>query len=143
MNSIKTVLAASIAAVSVLCALPSAHAHGTDNALEIIAPAFKTPIANVPGKTMTALVVDYKPGGKSRPHRHGDAFVVAYVLQGEIRSAVNGGEPRVYHAGESWTEAPGDHHTDSENASSTKPAKLLAIFVAADDDKDLVVWDKK
>jgi quercetin dioxygenase-like cupin family protein len=143
MNSIKTVLAASIAAASVLCALPSAHAHGTDNALETIAPAFKTPIANVPGKTMTALVVDYKPGGKSRPHRHGDAFVVAYVLQGEIRSAVNGGEPRVYHAGESWTEAPGDHHTDSENASSTKPAKLLAIFVAADDDKDLVIWDKK
>ena len=143
MKTIQTVLAASLAALSVLCASPSAYAHGADNAQETIKPAFQTPIANVPGKTMTALVVDYKPGGKSQPHRHGDAFVVAYVLQGEIRSGVNGGEPRVYHAGESWTEAPGDHHTDSENASSTKPAKLLAIFVADDDDKNLVIWDKK
>jgi hypothetical protein len=31
----------------------------------------------------------------------------------------------------------------SENASKTKPAKLLAIFVADDNDKDLVTWDKK
>ncbi|GAB7524696.1 cupin domain-containing protein [Paraburkholderia sp. 2C] len=143
MKTIKTAFAASVAAFAVLCAPPSAHAHGADSVQETIKPAFQTPIANVPGKTMTALVVDYKPGGKSLPHRHGEAFVVAYVLQGEIRSAVNGGEPRVYHAGESWTEAPGDHHTDSENASSTKPAKLLAIFVAAADDKNLVIWDKK
>jgi quercetin dioxygenase-like cupin family protein len=92
---------------------------------------------------MTALVVDYTPGGKSLPHRHGDAFVVAYVLQGEIRSGINDGESRVYHAGESWTEAPGDHHTVSENASRTKPAKLLAIFIAASNDKDLVIRDKK
>jgi quercetin dioxygenase-like cupin family protein len=65
------------------------------------------------------------------------------VLQGAIRSQVDGGEARVFHAGESWTEAPGAHHMISENASSTKPAKLLAIFVADDNDKDLVMWDKR
>ncbi|WP_176059757.1 cupin domain-containing protein [Paraburkholderia sp. BCC1876] len=110
---------------------------------ETIAPAFVEPIANVPGKTMTALIVDYVPGGKTPAHRHGQAFVVGYVLSGAIRSQVNGGETHVYHAGEHWTEMPGAHHTVSENASDTEPAKLLAIFVADSKDKDLVTVDKK
>ncbi|MGF6697358.1 quercetin dioxygenase-like cupin family protein [Paraburkholderia sp. MM5496-R1] len=58
---------------------------------ETITPAFAVPIANVPGKTMTALVVDYAPGGKSAPHRHGQAFVVGYVLAGAIRSRIDNG----------------------------------------------------
>ncbi|QQC64650.1 cupin domain-containing protein [Paraburkholderia ginsengisoli] len=110
---------------------------------ETITPAFAEAIANVPGKTMTALVVDYAPGGKSPSHRHGQAFVVGYVLSGAIRSRVNDGEERVYHAGEYWTEKPGAHHTVSENASATEPAKLLAIFVADTKDKNLVTFDKK
>ncbi|REG58044.1 quercetin dioxygenase-like cupin family protein [Paraburkholderia sp. BL6669N2] len=110
---------------------------------ETITPAFTEAIANVPGKTMTALVVDYAPGGKSTPHRHGQAFVVGYVLSGAIRSRVNDGEERVYHAGEHWTEKPGVHHTVSENASDTEPARLLAIFVADTKDKKLVTFDKK
>ncbi|TDY26628.1 quercetin dioxygenase-like cupin family protein [Paraburkholderia sp. BL6665CI2N2] len=110
---------------------------------ETITPAFTEAIANVPGKTMTALVVDYAPGGKSTPHRHGQAFVVGYVLSGAIRSRVNDGEERVYHAGEHWTEKPGVHHTVSENASDAEPARLLAIFVADTKDKKLVTFDKK
>jgi quercetin dioxygenase-like cupin family protein len=110
---------------------------------ESISPAFAYPIANVPGKTMTAIVVDYPPGGKSLPHRHGSAFVVGYVLSGAIRSQVNTGEEHVYHTGESWTETPGAHHKVSENASATEPARLLAIFVADKSDKNLVVWDKQ
>ncbi|AXL53847.1 cupin [Paraburkholderia caffeinilytica] len=110
---------------------------------ETITPAFTEAIANVPGKTMTALVVDYAPGGKSPSHRHGQAFVVAYVLSGAIRSRINDGEEHVFHAGESWTEKPGAHHTVSENASDTEPAKLLAIFVADTKDKKLVTFDKQ
>lgn len=110
---------------------------------ETIVPAFVEPIANVPGKTMTALVVDYAPGGKSLPHRHGQSFVVGYVLSGAIRSQVNSGAVRVYHAGEHWTEKPGVHHTVSENASDTEPARLLAIFVADSKDRSLVTFDKK
>jgi quercetin dioxygenase-like cupin family protein len=109
---------------------------------ETITPAFREAIANVPGKTMTALVVDYAPGGKSPSHRHGQAFVVGYVLSGAIRSRVGNGEERVFHAGEYWTEKPGAHHTVSENASDTEPAKLLAIFVADTKDKKLVTFDK-
>ncbi|ASW00919.1 cupin domain-containing protein [Paraburkholderia aromaticivorans] len=110
---------------------------------ETITPAFSEAIANVPGKKMTALIVDYAPGGKSLPHRHGQAFVVGYVLSGAIRSQVNNGEKKVFHAGEHWTEKPGVHHTESENASATEPARLLAIFVADSKDKNLVTFDSQ
>ncbi|ALE54725.1 cupin domain-containing protein [Paraburkholderia sp. RL17-368-BIF-A] len=112
-------------------------------AAETITPAFAEAIANVPGKKMTALVVDYAPGGKSSPHRHGKAFVVAYVLSGAIRSGVDGKEAQVFHAGEHWIEKPGAHHTVSENASDTEPARLLAIFVADTNDNKLVTLDHK
>ena len=108
---------------------------------ETVTPAFAHAIPNVPGKTITAAVVTYKPGGKSIPHRHGSAFVVAYVLSGAIRSQLEGGEAKVYHAGESWTEAPGAHHLVSDNASKTQPASLLAIFIADSGEKKLVTYD--
>ena len=85
---------------------------------------------NVPGKSMVGVAVSYPPGAKSGAHRHaGSAFIVAYVISGAIRSQVEGEPTRVYHAGESWEEAPGAHHTVSENASATEPAELLAVFL--------------
>jgi quercetin dioxygenase-like cupin family protein len=131
-------LAASMAIISV-----AAFAQNDEPMRETITPAFAQALPNVPGKTITAIIVDYPPGAKSIPHRHGQAFVVGYVLQGQIRSQVNGGASRVYNAGEHWTEAPGVHHTVSENVSTSVPAKLLAIFVADTKDKNLVIWDKK
>lgn len=109
---------------------------------ETVVPAFAHEIPNVPGKKITAAVVTYKPGGKSISHRHGSAFVVAYVLSGAIRSQLEGGEAKVYHVGESWTEAPGAHHLVSDNASATKPASLLAIFITDSGEKKLVTYDK-
>lgn len=109
---------------------------------ETVVPAFAHEIPNAPGKTITALVVTYKPGGKSISHRHGAAFVVAYVLSGAIRSQLEGGQAKVYHAGQSWTEGPGAHHLVSDNASKIKPASLLAIFIADSNDKQLVTYDK-
>jgi quercetin dioxygenase-like cupin family protein len=135
--------AAALAIVSVTATSQPAFADEAAKPRESIAPAFVEAMPNVPGKTMTALVVDYAPGGKSPAHRHGHAFVVGYVLSGAIRSRVNDGEERVYHAGEHWTEKPGVHHTVSENASDTEPAKLLAIFVADTRDQNLVTFDKK
>ncbi|MDB5699658.1 MAG: Cupin 2 conserved barrel domain protein [Alphaproteobacteria bacterium] len=105
--------------------------------------AFKYPIANIPGKSISAFVVTYKPGGKSHPHSHShSAFVTAYVLLGAVRTQVDRGAVKIYHAGESWTENPGAHHDLSENASTTRPAKVLAIFVADSDDTNLTTMDK-
>ncbi len=51
------------------------------------------------------------------------------VRSGAIESKVNDGQTRIYRAGESWSEQPGALHSVSRNASKTKPAKLLAVFV--------------
>jgi quercetin dioxygenase-like cupin family protein len=102
---------------------------------------FEHAIPNIPGKSLTAFVVDYPPGGASAPHVHGkSAFVYAYVVSGEIESKVNDGAARVYKAGESWFEPPGSSHPVSRNASKTKPAKLLAVFVADTDEKALTTY---
>ena len=98
-------------------------------------------LPNVPGKSITAIVVNYAPGGSSPKHHHAGS-VLAYVLTGEIRSENSAtGAVRVYKAGESFFEPAGSTHLVSENASKTEPASLLAIFVA-DDGAHLTTVDK-
>jgi quercetin dioxygenase-like cupin family protein len=93
---------------------------------------FAQQLPNVPGSSLTAVLVSYKPGEKSAAHHHAGS-VFAYVLSGAIRSEVSPGGPvKVYKAGESFFEPPGSSHLVSENASATEPASLLAVFVAAD-----------
>ena len=87
-------------------------------------------LPNVPGKSIKGVLVEYPPGGTSPAHTHpGSAFIYATVLEGAIRSRVNDGPVKVYHAGENFSENPGDRHMVSENASATEPARLLAVFV--------------
>jgi quercetin dioxygenase-like cupin family protein len=98
-------------------------------------------LANAPGKTLTAVVVNYAPGGKSGKHHHAGS-VFAYVLSGAIRSENSvTGPVKVYKAGESFFEPPGSEHLVSENASATEPASLLVVFVA-DDRAQLTTFDK-
>ena len=112
--------------------------------VETVTPTFNHDIPNVPGKALIAALVTYPPRGASPAHTHApSAFIYAYVLSGEIRSQVDGAPVRIYRPGESWYEAPGAHHTVSENASRTKPAKLLAIFVGNSGDEPLVIPDRK
>ena len=93
---------------------------------------FSAQLPNVPGKTITAVVVEYGPGGSSAAHRHAGS-VFAYVLSGQIRSQSSATGPvRVYRAGETFFEPPGSIHLVSANASDTEPASLLAVFVADD-----------
>ena len=87
-------------------------------------------LPNVPGKSMKGVLVEYAPGGFSEGHTHpASAFIYATVLEGAIRSQVNDGPVKIYKAGESFSELPGDRHGVSENASKTESAKLLAVFV--------------
>lgn len=95
-----------------------------------VTPVFSAALPNVPGNAITAVVVSYGPGGKSPEHHHAGS-VLAYVLSGAIRSENSATGPvKVYHAGEAFFEPAGSEHLISENASSTEPASLLAIFVA-------------
>ena len=103
---------------------------------------YDQPLPNGPGMSMRGVVVEYAPGGSSPAHTHpASAFIYATVLEGAIRSAVNGGPVTVYGAGESWSEYPGDHHSVSENASATEPARLLAVFVLGTDETELATYE--
>jgi quercetin dioxygenase-like cupin family protein len=107
-----------------------------------VAPAFAYQLPNLPGQTVTGVLVEYAPGGSSPPHHHtAKGSVVAFVLDGAIRSKVNDGPEKVYQAGESWLEPPGAAHSVSANASTTEPARLLAVFVA-EDGAELTTFDK-
>lgn len=96
-------------------------------------------LPNVPGKSIRGVLVEYGPGGFSDAHTHPtSAFIYATVLEGAIRSQVNDGPVKVYRAGESFSEMPGDRHDVSANGSATVPAKLLAVFVVDTTEKELV-----
>src|SRR5689334_23330985 len=127
--------AAAALAIAIPLAGPvSAH----DAGRESVTPTFSQAIANIPGKSMRVVEVDYAPGASSLPHTHAaSAFIFSYVLAGEVESKVNDGEVRRYKAGESWFEAPGAMHLVSRNASKTAPAKLLAVFVVDTDETKL------
>jgi quercetin dioxygenase-like cupin family protein len=73
--------------------------------------------------------VSYGPGEGSAAHSH-PGITIAYVLEGEIRSKVGDDPEKTYRAGEMFLETPGQLHAVSRNASTTKPAKLLAILLA-------------
>ena len=97
-------------------------------------------LPNVPGKSIKGVLVEYGPGGYSPAHMHPkSAFIYATVLEGAIRSQVNDGPVTVYKAGQSFSELPGDRHSVSANASDTKPAKLLAVFVVDTNETELTI----
>jgi quercetin dioxygenase-like cupin family protein len=105
--------------------------------------AFDQELPNVPGKSLRVVLVEYGPGAGSSSHRHpSSAFIYARVLEGAIRSKVNEAPERTYQAGESWTERSGDHHQVSQNASTTAPAKLLAVFVVDTSHREIVIPDR-
>jgi quercetin dioxygenase-like cupin family protein len=78
---------------------------------------------------VTAMEVSYGPGERSPAHRH-PGITIVYVLEGEIGSKVGDGPEKTYTAGEMFLETPQELHAISRNASSTRPAKLLAILLA-------------
>lgn len=123
-----------------LVAAPALAAQSAHNAK--ITVVFDHELPNVPGKSMRGVLVEYGPGGYNPAHTHAkSAFIYATVIEGEIRSKVNNGEEKVFKTGENWIEVPGDHHLVSANASKSKPAKILAVFVVDTKEVELTTPD--
>jgi quercetin dioxygenase-like cupin family protein len=134
----KGLLTIAVAAAMAGCGAPAAQppaATPSPNASETSAPLFQQALPNAGGKTFTSAIVTFPPGARAVPHRHGDAFVYAYVLEGAVNSQLEGEPAHVYHQGENWSEQPGAHHLATENTSPTEPAKLLVVFIANTGDK--------
>lgn len=97
---------------------------------ETLTPLLQQALPNVAGKTFTSSIVTFPPNARATPHRHGQAFVYAYVFEGSIRSQVDDKPAGTFHQGQNWVEQPGAHHVLTENNSATEPAKLLVVFVS-------------
>lgn len=106
---------------------------------ETVTPVTAVALPDLPGKKLTAVVVDYAPDARSAAHRHGGS-VFAFVLEGAVRSRLDDGEAKVYRAGESFFEPPGTHHVVSENVSADAPARLLAVIIT-DEAATLTTYD--
>src|ERR1700749_3801133 len=113
-----------LAGASVVCMLAA------NASAENVKPIFEHALPNVEGKVLTTVEVNFAPGARADPHRHGQAFVYAYVLEGSVRSQLGGEAARIYHVGESWFEPPGAAHVLTQNMSAKKPARLLVVFVS-------------
>jgi quercetin dioxygenase-like cupin family protein len=102
----------------------------SEHPAETLTPLVEQALPDVQGKTFTSAVVDFPPNARAKPHRHGAAFVYAYVLEGTVRSKLDDEPANTFRQGENWVEQPGTHHVLTENTSKTQRAKLLVVFVS-------------
>ena len=94
----------------------------------VVVPLMLKELADLPGKEMLMITVNYPPGAVEHIHRHnGHAFV--YVLEGTIIEGVRGGKEVTLTPGETFYEGPNDVHTVGRNASTTKPAKFIVVLL--------------
>jgi quercetin dioxygenase-like cupin family protein len=116
------------AAVSLLGPKPTAIAQHAGQRSVRTALTQRLPALDGNRLSVNLVEVAYGPDAASPAHSH-PCPVIGYVIEGAIRSQVKGQPAVTYHAGESFYESPNGEHLVSANTSSTKPAKLLAIFV--------------
>ena len=94
----------------------------------VVTPLMLKELADIPGKEMLMITVDYPPGAVDPVHRH-DAHAFVYVLQGSIVMQVRGGKEVTLVPGQTFYEGPNDVHTVGRNASTTEPAKFIVILL--------------
>ncbi|NUB16653.1 cupin domain-containing protein [Azospirillum brasilense] len=135
-------LAAAVAFAALSPSTALADLPGSKNAK--VTQVYEHALPDVPGKSIRGVLVEYGPGGYSPSHTHAkSALIYATVLEGAVRSQINGGPVRTFQAGENFTELPGDHHNVSANASDSRPAKLLAVFVVDTAETELTTPDRR
>ena len=94
----------------------------------VVTPLMLKELADISGKEVLIITVDYPPGGADPVHRH-DAHAFIYVLEGAIVMQVRGGKEVTLTPGQTFYEGPSDVHTVGRNASSTRPAKFLVLLL--------------
>ena len=93
-----------------------------------VTPLMTKELADLPGKEALMITVEYPPGSKDAVHRH-NAHAFIYVLEGSIVMQLKGGKPVTLTPGQTFYEGPEDIHVVGRNASTTKPARFLVVFV--------------
>ena len=73
----------------IVIAMPFGAAFAQTAPQPIVAPVMQKDLADVPGREMLMLSVEYPPGTVEHIHRH-DAYAFVYVLEGTIVEGVRG-----------------------------------------------------
>lgn len=94
----------------------------------VVAQLMQKEFADIPGREMVMLSVEYPPGAVEHIHRH-DAYAFVYVLEGTVVEGVRGGKEVTLTPGQTFYEGPDDVHTIGRNASTTQPAKFVVVLV--------------
>jgi quercetin dioxygenase-like cupin family protein len=93
-----------------------------------VTPLLSKDLTGLPGKEGLMITVDYAPGAADAIHRH-NAHVFVYVLEGSVVMQVRGGKEVTLVPGQTFYEGPQDVHVVGRNASESKSAKFLVVFV--------------
>ena len=93
-----------------------------------VTPLLSKELTEFPGKEGVMITVEYPPGSTDPVHRH-NAHGFIYVLEGSIVMQVKGGKETILTPGQTFYEGPDDVHVVGRNASKTKPAKFVVVFV--------------
>ena len=122
MSILKSLVPAAVLACS---SLASAPAHAVE---AVVTPLMTKALADLPGKEAVMITVEYPPGSVDPVHRH-DAHAFIYVLEGSIVMQVKGSKEVTLTPGQTFYEGPNDVHVVGKNASTTKPAKFVVVFI--------------
>jgi quercetin dioxygenase-like cupin family protein len=125
------------AAVTLFSGMVAAHlawsqgaaAHSDGEAKERARIVLSKRLTKLAGDHLKAVLVEvqYGPGEASLPHSH-PCDVIGYVVEGTLRTQVQGEPEMIYKAGESFYEAPNSVHLVSANASQKVPLRFIAFF---------------
>ena len=116
-----------VPAVVIACSsLVAPRAHAAEQA--VVTPLMTKVLADYPGKELLMITVEYPPGSVDPVHRH-DAHALIYVLEGSIVMQVKGGKEVTLTPGQTFYEGPNDVHVVGRNASTTKPARFVVVFL--------------
>jgi quercetin dioxygenase-like cupin family protein len=80
-----------------------------------------------PDLRLTVRELTVPPGARGSSHRH-PGIVVVYVLAGSVEVTLENAPPRLYRAGEAFSELPGQLHVATRNPSASEPARLLSVI---------------
>jgi quercetin dioxygenase-like cupin family protein len=94
----------------------------------VVVPLMLKELADLPGKELVMITVNYPPGAVEQVHRH-NAHAFVYVLEGTIIEGVRGGKEVTLTPGQTFYEGPNDVHTVGRNGSTTKPAKFVVVLL--------------
>jgi quercetin dioxygenase-like cupin family protein len=93
------------------------------------APVASHAITDIPGKTLTSVLLTVTPGNRSNAHMHA-GVLYGYVIEGAVCSQITGDAAlKPYKAGESFFEPAGSQHLAFTNPTG-RTAKILVTQVA-------------